>query len=287
MDKIRIYIALLFCQAISFILPVQAQNNTGSDSNRYNTLYSYDCMGNITSLSRNGLLDDGNYDYYPYGGLMANSTNHNQQRYKYNGKELDRMHGLDWYDYGARWMNAAIGRWHMIDPLCEKYYDISPYVYCNGNPINLFDPDGRNPLKIIAKGVFKIGKVVAKQGLSSLNKTTTYANAFSVVVKDTKTVFDAKASTYDRLAAGVSLASEILSPVSVKDVREARNLARKFSYKITSNGGVSKPHGGKAHNSAIDKRIEEQHQVCGSYDFRKNQTQVDANGNKVGNTRMI
>ena len=39
---------------------------------------------------------------------MANSTNHNQQRYKYNGKELDRMHGLDWYDYGARWMNAAI-----------------------------------------------------------------------------------------------------------------------------------------------------------------------------------
>ena len=186
MDKIRIYIALLFCQAISFILPVQAQNNTGNNSNRYNTQYSYDCMGNITSLSRNGLLDDGCY-----------------------------------------------------------------------------------------------------QGLSSLNKTTTYANAFSVVVEDRKTVFDAKASTYDRLAAGVSLASEILSPVSVKDVREARNLARKFSYKIIANGGVSKPHGGKAHNSAIDKRIEEQHQVCGSYDFRKNQTQVDANGNKVGNTRMI
>ena len=105
MDKIRIYIALLFCQAMSFILPVQAQNNTGSDSNWYN----------------------------PYGGLMANSTNHNQQRYKYNGKELDRMHGLDWYDYGARWMNAAIGRWHMIDPLCEKYYDVSLYAYCAGD----------------------------------------------------------------------------------------------------------------------------------------------------------
>ena len=25
------------------------------------------------------------------------------QPYKYNGKELDRHHGLDWYDYGARW----------------------------------------------------------------------------------------------------------------------------------------------------------------------------------------
>ena len=100
MDKIRIYIALLFCQAISFILPVLAQNNTGSDCNWYNTLYSYDSMGNITSLSRNGLLDDGNYDYYPYGGLMANSTN---------------------------------GRWHVMDPLCEKYYDVSPYAYCAGD----------------------------------------------------------------------------------------------------------------------------------------------------------
>ena len=156
MDKIRIYIALLFCQAISFILPVQAQDNTGNNSNRYNTLYSYDCMGNITSLSRNGLLDDGSYDYYPYGGLMANSTNHNQQRYKYNGKELDRMHGLDWYDYGARWMDAAIGRWHVMDPLCEKYYDHSTYVYAGNNPINLIDPDGR--IEYPLSGYFAINK---------------------------------------------------------------------------------------------------------------------------------
>ena len=96
MDKIRIYIALLFCQAISFILPVQAQDNTGSDSNWYN----------------------------PYGGLMANSTNHNQQRYKYNGKELDRMHGLDWYDYGNPIMfkefriSDPIHPECLLDPLC-------------------------------------------------------------------------------------------------------------------------------------------------------------------------
>ena len=37
--------------------------------------------------------------YYPYGGIMAESTSESVQRYKYNGKELDRMHGLDWYDY--------------------------------------------------------------------------------------------------------------------------------------------------------------------------------------------
>ena len=308
MDKIRIYIALLFCLTLSFILPVQAQDNTGNNSNRYNTLYSYDCMGNITSLSRNGLLDDGSYgliddlmltydgnqlmavsddgddptynnawnfmdcsdseieyeydangnvtkdlnrnilsiqyntlnlpsviefaggktikytysadghklravyttetpatnkridycgslifengqlkqmlfeggyipmddmsgaycfyvkdhlgnnrmvvhpsgtveqvnNFYPYGGLMSNSTGWNTQRYRYNGKELDRMHGLDWYDYGARWMDAAIGRWHVMDPLCEKYYDVSPYAYCHNNPIMFIDLDGKD-----------------------------------------------------------------------------------------------------------------------------------------------
>ena len=189
MDKIRIYIALLFCLTLSFIPPVLAQDTSGS--NRYNTQYSYDCMGNITSLSRSGLLDDwsGAYcfyvkdhlgnnrmvvhpsgtveqvnNYYPYGGLMANSTNHNQQRYKYNGKELDRMHGLDWYDYGARWMDAAIGRWHVMDPLCEKYYDVSPYVYCNGNPINQFDPDGR-----AIETVWDIGNVVYDVGAAIYN----------------------------------------------------------------------------------------------------------------------
>jgi len=82
-------------------------------------------------------------NYYPFGGLMASSTNQNQQRYKYNGKEFDRMHGLDWYDYGARWMDASIGRWHSIDPLCEKYYSTSPYVYCVNNPMKYVDPDGR------------------------------------------------------------------------------------------------------------------------------------------------
>lgn len=30
-----------------------------------------------------------------------------------------------------------------IDPLCEKYYWISPYAFCLNNPVNYIDPDGR------------------------------------------------------------------------------------------------------------------------------------------------
>ncbi len=32
--------------------------------------------------------------------------------------------------------------WDRIDPLCEKYYHISPYAYCGNNPIKFIDPDG-------------------------------------------------------------------------------------------------------------------------------------------------
>ena len=68
------------------------------------------------------------------------------QPYKYNGKELDRTHGLDWYDYGARNYDAALCQFTTIDPLCEKYYHISPYAYCANNPIMFVDPDGENPV---------------------------------------------------------------------------------------------------------------------------------------------
>ncbi len=60
------------------------------------------------------------------------------QRYKYNGKKLDREFGLDMYDYGARHYEVALGRWFTVDPLAEK----SPYVYCFNDPINYLDPDG-------------------------------------------------------------------------------------------------------------------------------------------------
>lgn len=56
------------------------------------------------------------------------------------------MHGLNTYDYGARQMDPVICQWTTVDPLAEKYYNVSPYAYCANNPVNAVDLDG---LKIV------------------------------------------------------------------------------------------------------------------------------------------
>ena len=93
--------------------------------------------------------DDGNIEqqnaYYAWGGIYsAMSVNPSLQDRKYSGKPFDRRHGLDLYDYGARRYDPALARWTSPDPLCEYYYNISPYAFVNNNPIIYIDPDGKD-----------------------------------------------------------------------------------------------------------------------------------------------
>jgi len=82
--------------------------------------------------------------YYPYGGLFANSTNVAGLYYKFNGKEIDHRYNLELTDYGARFYDALRASWLTMDPLCEKYYGLSPYAMCGDNPVNAVDEDGRD-----------------------------------------------------------------------------------------------------------------------------------------------
>jgi RHS repeat-associated protein len=80
----------------------------------------------------------------PFGETMAQQlgSNYYNSPYKFNGKELDEETGF--YYYGARYYDPRVSFWMSVDPLAEKYPNVSPYVYCMNNPILYIDPDGRD-----------------------------------------------------------------------------------------------------------------------------------------------
>lgn len=128
-----------------------------------------------------------------------------ENRFKYNGKELQDDLGLNWYDYGARMYDAAIGRFNTQDAFAEKYLDFSPYQYAANNPIIFIDINGdslaltgeqdaiQNTLNIVNKasaGFYKA--TVGENGLVSYTSTgkegemtdeqKAFINNFSAVV---------------------------------------------------------------------------------------------------------
>jgi len=104
--------------------------------------YLKDHLGNNrVVLNQDGTTVEQVNHYYPFGGVF-DQTAEDVQRYKFGGKELDRTYGLDLYDYSARYMDGALGRFTTMDPLAEKYYGISPYAYCANNPMKYVDLRG-------------------------------------------------------------------------------------------------------------------------------------------------
>ncbi|TKG87729.1 hypothetical protein EYV94_28030 [Puteibacter caeruleilacunae] len=63
--------------------------------------------------------------YYPFGNIFT-ENNLAENKYLYNGKELNNEF-FENYDYGARMYDAELGRWHVVDPMAEKYESWSVY----------------------------------------------------------------------------------------------------------------------------------------------------------------
>ncbi|WP_235946471.1 RHS repeat-associated core domain-containing protein [Flavobacterium silvaticum] len=120
--------------------------------------YAYDFVDGETKI----LNED---HYYPFGLKHSNYSSgkkdfareeeqlmikptpfgeENPYLYKYNGKELQDELGLNWYDFGARNYDPAIGRWMNIDPRAEKYQSVSTYNYALNNPMYYVDPNGED-----------------------------------------------------------------------------------------------------------------------------------------------
>ena len=88
---------------------------------------------------------------------LLNVANPVKSEYLYGGKELQTFFGIDWYDSGARFQKTD-GTFSSLDPMAESYFNISPYAYCAGDPVNYVDPEGFSWYYNMATGKY-IGQI--------------------------------------------------------------------------------------------------------------------------------
>ena len=157
--------------------------------------YTQDHLGNNRTVTNEDGTVEQIVHYYPFGGTFNDAgLNASLQQYKYNGKELDRVAGLNTYDYGARQYFSALPVWDRVDPKCEEDYGVSPYAYCRNNPMKFIDKKGEKiKVPYIGQRETIVGYInqytsnefiVSPDGFLSLNKMSepnkdksqTYAN---------------------------------------------------------------------------------------------------------------
>lgn len=134
-----------------------AEGYVKNTNGMYSYVYNYtDHLGNVrlsySDADKNGTIANTTEiveetHYYPFGlkhvGYLTLPITDN--KYKYNGKELQDELGLNMYDYVWRNYMPDIGRWTQMDPLAEKGRRWSPYTYAMDNPVYFIDPYGMWP----------------------------------------------------------------------------------------------------------------------------------------------
>ncbi|MBR4536667.1 MAG: hypothetical protein IKO62_08465 [Bacteroidales bacterium] len=93
-------------------------------------------------------------------------------RYFLNGQEADNEvlgeGGLAGYEF--RQYDTRLGRWWGIDQKAEKYPSLSPYQFCEGNPVLSKDLDGSDfVVTIVGTGSEKI--ITIKMNIYAVSET--------------------------------------------------------------------------------------------------------------------
>ena len=70
----------------------------------------------------------------------------------------------------ARYYNSDLSIWISVDPLVDKYPNLSPYTYCADNPVKVVDEDGRDIWEVDEDGNIAWKSHSAKHQLFAVDK---------------------------------------------------------------------------------------------------------------------
>ena len=126
------------------------EHNSKQHNRRPYEFFAKDHLGNVRVVFRpysRSAMRVQEVHYYPFGLPMPYthyaSSSSTPNRLLYNSKELlNYLPGLRWYDYGARFYDPELGRFHTQDRFSEKYLNMTPYQYAANNPIRYIDVNG-------------------------------------------------------------------------------------------------------------------------------------------------
>ncbi|RKR84506.1 RHS repeat-associated protein [Mucilaginibacter gracilis] len=260
------------------------------NGNDYSYQYNLkDHLGNNrVSLDKNGVLQED--EYYAFGLRNPKYDNSNNNRYLYNGKEI-QTDLVSQYDYGARFYDPVIARWTSVDPLAEKYQLLSPYTYVANNPLRFIDEDGREIVIPTMKGdlTYRNGQLYQENGKVYKGKDAFVTKTLSALqtlskLKDptVKSVLKTLETSKEKVSLEAGYDGGITYPEDPSAVNEGKSTGSIISLDYTVKGEDGK---------TVESEILVGHELSHAYDNLKGNNKGEANtkssASKKGEIRAV
>ena len=224
----------------------------GSAANSQMQYFLRDHLGSVRVIAADRNTVISRSDYLPFGvkmtgnGLCGEISSARSSYFGFSGKENEMWDGLDvmsgntphwlkgerYQHFGARAYDPVTCIFMQIDPMAEKYYGLTPYHYCAGNPVMLVDPDGEIPfLANVVAGVVSASVDFGMQVAANMISGKTFTEA----VKNVDYVDVAMSGLEGALTMGASTARKM----AVKGVTIA--ISSTINYSTEKGASINDP----------------------------------------------